>query len=863
MAFKTATSEDSVPDSPEKLFRDLTRRKFPDVLPHQAETMRAYADQGITPSDVALQLPTGSGKTLVGLLIAEWRRRKFNERVVYLCPTKQLVYQVVNQAEEKYGLSVGTFVGKQREYSPASKTDFQQADKIAITTYSGLFNTNSYFNNADVVVLDDAHAAENYVASYWSMRILRSPEEGHPALHQAMCNLLSRHLTPTNLTRLQGTWEDVVDRTWVDMLPAPVLAEIRDELIEILDTHTPNTDLRYPWSLLRGHLDACHMYLSSQDILIRPLLPPTFSHAPFAAAKQRIYMSATLGAGGDLERLTGRRNIHRIAAPKGWDTQGVGRRFFIFPEMSLSVEDATDLRMKLMKRTGRSVVLVPSTPMANVAIKQVTDQIAYPIYRVEDIESSKDAFVAAQQAVAVVANRYDGVDFSGDDCRLLFIEGLPKAMNSQERFLMSRMAANTLFNERIQTRVVQAIGRCTRSLEDYSAVVVTGDDLPDYLSDIRRRKFFHPELQAEIDFGVRQSKDTDAANILENFDIFLANGKDWESANRTIVEARRRLNQESLPAIANLEEAVQYEIDYQAALWRGGYAGAVGFAEQVLGTLTDSNVRGYRALWHYLAGSAAFLGAKSGLSALEPKARLHFADAYKCAPDIPWLIEFARSESPEALCSNATDSALQQQVERLAAELSRLGSTHERKFASLEKKILEGLRNPDTFENAQVLLGNLLGFIAGKEEVEGSPDPWWISGSTCVVFEDYVNTTNAGTLDVNKARQAASHPNWMTTHVAQAAGCTYFPTLVTPATCIREAAVPHARTLHYWALDDFIEWATLAVATVRELRVGFYEQGDLVWQANAATTLKDNGLDIGSVIQSLSGNMVVDVLRSV
>ena len=102
---------------------------------------------------------------------------------------------------------------------------------------------------------------------------------------------------------------------------------------------------------------------------------------------------------------------------------------------------------------------------------------------------------------------------------------------------MSRMAANTLFNERIQTRVVQAIGRCTRSLEDYSAVVVTGDDLPDYLADIRRRKFFHPELQAEIDFGVRQSKDTDAANILENFDL---KGAGFQSARSIHLQAEAK-----------------------------------------------------------------------------------------------------------------------------------------------------------------------------------------------------------------------------------------------------------------------------------------------------------------------------------
>src|ERR1700674_246849 len=132
MAFKALASDALVPESPDKLFRDLTRRKFPDVLPHQAQMMQAYAALPDDLPDVALQLPTGSGKTLVGLLIAEWRRRKYKERVVYLCPTKQLVHQVVSQAEEKYGISVATFVGSQRDYPPVSKADFQQAEKIAV-----------------------------------------------------------------------------------------------------------------------------------------------------------------------------------------------------------------------------------------------------------------------------------------------------------------------------------------------------------------------------------------------------------------------------------------------------------------------------------------------------------------------------------------------------------------------------------------------------------------------------------------------------------------------------------------------------------------------------------------------------------
>jgi replicative superfamily II helicase len=106
MAFKKLSPVATVPDSPDKLLLELPRRTIPNVLPHQQEIMRNYAALASTVADVALQLPTGSGKTLVGLLTGEWLRRKNKERIVYLCPTRQLVNQVVEQAEEKYGLTV-------------------------------------------------------------------------------------------------------------------------------------------------------------------------------------------------------------------------------------------------------------------------------------------------------------------------------------------------------------------------------------------------------------------------------------------------------------------------------------------------------------------------------------------------------------------------------------------------------------------------------------------------------------------------------------------------------------------------------------------------------------------------------------
>ena len=202
-------------------------------------------------------------------------------------------------------------------------------------------------------------------------------------------------------------------------------------LIEVIDQHVEGSDLQYAWRNLRERLHACHLYISSSEILIRPLIAPTWSHAPFDGAKQRIFMSATLGAGGDLERLTGRRNITRLAIPEGWDKQGIGRRFFIFPDLALSDERALELRRRLMNKAGRSLVLVPSNDAREVVKKDVEANLGFKTFSADDIELSKAPFVKQDHAVAIVANRYDGIDFPGEDCRLLFVEGLPRATNLQ------------------------------------------------------------------------------------------------------------------------------------------------------------------------------------------------------------------------------------------------------------------------------------------------------------------------------------------------------------------------------------------------------------------------------------------------
>ena len=54
----------------------------------------------------------------------------------------------------------------------------------------------------------------------------------------------------------------------------------------------------------------------------------------------------------------------------------------------------------------------------------------------------------------------------------LFVDNISKATNLQERFFMEKMGAGLLYNERIASRMFQAVGRCTRGLNDYAALLL-------------------------------------------------------------------------------------------------------------------------------------------------------------------------------------------------------------------------------------------------------------------------------------------------------------------------------------------------------------------------------------------------------
>ncbi|WP_406467098.1 DEAD/DEAH box helicase family protein [Streptomyces sp. NBC_01594] len=205
MAFKRRQADPvGVPGDPEQLYRLLARgNRGPDsVWGHQSKVLEHWHKEFRDKSDVALELPTGAGKTLVGGLIAEYLRRAEGHRVAYLCPTRQLAVQTAQKLEE-YGVPQSLLIGKSHLWDQADLARYQAGGSIAVSTYSHVFNSRPRIDSADALVLDDAHAAEGYVSKPWRLQIGRGSHESAykdvlAALSPALDPLLLPHLRSEN-----------------------------------------------------------------------------------------------------------------------------------------------------------------------------------------------------------------------------------------------------------------------------------------------------------------------------------------------------------------------------------------------------------------------------------------------------------------------------------------------------------------------------------------------------------------------------------------------------------------------------------------------------------------------------------------
>jgi hypothetical protein len=708
------------PASPEALYRDLPRK--PDAVPglwiHQGDLLRAYAADHLKTPDLALELPTGTGKTLPGLLIADWIRLVRGSRVAYACPTVQLARQVAETASRE-GVPAVVLVRSHHGWPVPDQARYEAAEAVAIVTYSTVFNSSPKLAAADLLVLDDAHAGEQYVAEQYGVQIRR---RDFPGTYDALLTALSPALDGMLVQRLRDPSPDPGAHHQVRMvvpLRQPGVAEALDAVLAGLPA-----PLCFRYAMIRGGLPACLVYLSYSAVLVRPLIPPTGENQLFTGARQRLYLSATLGDGGELERAFGRSGIARLALPATSPSPRSGRRFFVFPDLADTPSPA-GLAASVVAEAGKALVLAPDTETA-VSRAQDLAQPGWPVMTIDDVEDGMEPFAEEEHATCGLASRYDGLDLPGAACRAVVLEGKPDQDSLQERFLSERVRAGAALAERVRTRVVQGAGRCTRGPNDWAVVVVLGADLTKYLLWPETQKALDPELQAEIQFGVENSRGADPAAILDNVRAFLAQGDDWRNDAEPLLAEYRRAATRVLPeGTGALADAVAGEIEACGLAAAARWADAGRVAQDTardLGAGGDAT-RGYRALWLYLAGTWTDQAAEaSGAQVLHRTARALIGQAEQAARPSTWTRDLAPLPEAEAEpLSPADASAVAAIIAKLDAGVTK--PRHDKAVAAM----LDGLAQtePGHYEPALTTLGALLGADATKPAGRGRCDSAW------------------------------------------------------------------------------------------------------------------------------------------
>src|SRR5262249_8690184 len=142
----------------------------PSLWPWQSEVLGAYATLD---GDAAVELPTGTGKTLVGLLAGEHFREAHRTPVAFLAGNKQLAQQVERQARD-LGFPVVRFQGPKDGWASRAVRAFNFGEAIGVMNYWNYFNAAPGVEPAGMLILDDVHLLEGPLRDLFTVSVRRS-----------------------------------------------------------------------------------------------------------------------------------------------------------------------------------------------------------------------------------------------------------------------------------------------------------------------------------------------------------------------------------------------------------------------------------------------------------------------------------------------------------------------------------------------------------------------------------------------------------------------------------------------------------------------------------------------------------------
>lgn len=473
--------------------------------------------------DIILKMNTGSGKTVVGLLILKSSLNEKKVPAVYIVPDNFLVEQVVKEAQS---LGIVTTTN-------TNSINFRKGKEILVCNMHKLVNGKSVFGinerkiEIGTIIIDDAHACIDTVESQYTIKIPSDNIIYNTILQLFLPSIIQQ--SESKAIELENSQPNTIA-----LVPFWSWKKNLDDIRNILLSNIEDDSLKFALPLLKDNLQFCRCVISNKEIEITPHVIPIDIINSLEYAQRRIFMTATLVDDSILATHFGLGidGISNIITPN--IAGDIGDRMILIPQSinSSISDDALKKYYKFLSSTVNVVIIVPSSYRL-----EYWKDIADLVITKETIETNIEDMKNNHIGLVILINRYDGIDLPHDACRVLVIDGLPDSRRLIDQITESQlMGSSKSINQKIQ-KIEQGMGRGIRSNNDYCIVFLMGKSLISQLYSLDAISKFSPATKAQFELSEKLSEQLQDKSLKEihynAIDMSLKRDQGWITASKS------------------------------------------------------------------------------------------------------------------------------------------------------------------------------------------------------------------------------------------------------------------------------------------------------------------------------------------
>ncbi|HEY5063383.1 MAG TPA: helicase C-terminal domain-containing protein [Xanthobacteraceae bacterium] len=778
-------SADTVTD-PQKLFQALPakEKKYAYLRDVQGDVLGKWflAEKQ---KDTVIKMNTGSGKTTVGLLLL---KSSLNESVypaAYFAPDNYLCSQVEAEANA---------LGLKFTNDPRS-AEYLTGRAVLIADIRVLFNGSSKFGvgstpelDLAVAVIDDAHACLATVEGQFTIKIPRA----EPA-YQPLLNLFSDDMRTQSETGSQ----EIIDGTGDSLVQVPYWAwqDKQAAVVGLLNKHLTGRPAKFQWPLVKEDLAGCSCFFTPGEVEISTRCLPADVIPSFQKSARRLYMTATLADDSILVTDLGidAKAVAKPITPK--TASDLGERMILVPqEINTGILDQhIKAFVAEYAATQNVAVIVPSGPRASFWADVATPGMTLTA---ENLDQGVEKLRKTKGNLAVLVNKYEGIDLPDDACRILIVDGVPDTRRLIDAYDQGTLSDSERYLSRQVQRIEQGMGRGIRSNEDYCVVILMGLKLLKVLYAQGAVQYFSPATRKQLQLSraiSQQIAQKGLKALAEPIKDVLTRNPGWVAA------AKNALIDVAYPAEELVDEVIILQRQAYEAFRRGKYSEAAEILQNATNTSTEDTVKG----WLMEQSAAA----------------LHRVD--KITSQIRLAAAGDRNRRVTKPLAGITYKKIDTQgVDQ--AQLARDFLISQYKAGNglvigvnaILEHLVFGEFGTDEFEESLMLIGRHLGFKAQRPEKEKTAklDALWAVGSQQYILFPCKSGATTQSISKTYADQASGNMNWFLQ--TYGAGCVATPVIVHVSDMLdKDAYAPKStRVMDKSAMTKFRE-AAAAYAT--------------------------------------------------